>query len=113
MEEQRDVDVATPLTTSISGVRLSAQHAFNPNFNILPNRWVAGGFVQLQNTDRSGSGTMSTFEDQSYGAFVRAFVYEDIYVETAWAQVMQDNVISGVAGSSDESILSVQLGWEF
>ncbi|MEX3015864.1 tetratricopeptide repeat protein [Gymnodinialimonas hymeniacidonis] len=113
VEEQRDVDVATPLATNISGARLSAQHAFNPNFNILPNRWVAGGFVQLQNTDRSGSGTMSSFEDQSHGAFVRAFVYEDIYVETAWTQVMQDNVISGVAGSSEESILSVQLGWEF
>ncbi len=113
VEELREVDVANPFTTGIAGVRLSAQHAFNPDFNVLPNRWVAGGFVEIEQIDRENTFTMTEIEEQSYGAFLRAFVFEDIYVETAWAQVMQDATTSGVTTSSEESVVSVQLGWEF
>lgn len=116
IEEQREVDVPaffSPLTTNISGVRLSAQHAFNPNFNVLPNRWVAGGFVELERIDTENAFTATEIEEQSIGAFIRAFVYEDIYVETAWAQIMQDTTNFGFTTSTEESVISVQVGWEF
>lgn len=113
IEQLRDVDVATPTTTDIAGLRLSAQHAFNPAFLDLPNRWVAGGFAALEQIDRSGAGPMTEIEQFSYGAFLRAFVFEDIYVETGLATIMEDSTMGGVTLENDESILTVQLGWEF
>lgn len=116
IEEQRDVDLPAffdPVTTNIAGVRLSAQHAFNPNFNVLPNRWVTGGFVELERIDRENAFFTTEIEEQTIGAFLRAFVYEDIYVETALAQVTQDRTSFGFTDTFEENVITVQVGWEF
>ncbi|MBF9044869.1 tetratricopeptide repeat protein [Rhodobacterales bacterium HKCCE4037] len=115
VEEQREVDLPaffSPFTTGIAGVRLSAQHAFNPDFNVLPNRWVVGGFAELERIDRESEFTSVAIEEQSFGAFLRAFVYEDIYVETAYAHLTRE-IENGFPPSTDEQVFSIQLGWEF
>ena len=113
LEEQREVDIASPATTNITGLRLSAEHSFNPAFSTLPNRWVAGGWAGFEQTDRDIAASLTEIEETSFGAFLRAFVFEDIYVETAVAQVLQDSVTGGFTTETEESIVSVQLGWEF
>ena len=116
LEEQREVEGAAfsaPFTTTFSGVRVSAQHAFDPNFNVLPNRWVVGGFAGYELIDRQSNFSDTEIDETTFGAFVRAFIYEDIYVETAYARVARDNVTNGFASAIDENIFSVQLGWEF
>ncbi|MEJ6388133.1 tetratricopeptide repeat protein [Gymnodinialimonas ulvae] len=113
LEEQREVDITSPATTNTTGLRLSAEHAFNPAFSSLPNSWVAGGWAGLQQIDRDIAGSLTETDETSFGAYLRAFVFEDIYVETAVAQVMQDSVTGGLTTETEESILSVQLGWEF
>ena len=113
VEQLREVDVASPFTTDIAGLRLSAQHAFDPAFLDLPNRWVVGGFASLEQIDRENTATLIEIEETTLGAYLRAFVFEDIYVETGLAQITQDSVTGGVSSASDERVLTVQLGWEF
>lgn len=113
LEDQREVDIASPANTDTVGLRLSAEHSFNPAFSTLPNRWVAGGWAGLERTDRDIASSLTEIDETSFGAYLRAFVFEDIYVETSLAQVRQDNVMGGFATETEESIVSVQLGWEF
>lgn len=112
-EDRTELDVASPTELTTTSVRLSAQHAFDPAFQVLPNRWVAGAFAQFGQAELSSGGTTTDFEDQTYGAFLRAFVFEDIYIETTAAQVLEDATTSGITTSRDEVIYTLQIGWEF
>ena len=110
---RNQVNSATPADFTEASVRLSAQHAFDPDFQLLPNRWVVGGFAEAGQIDRVISGATTQFDEQSYGLWMRAFVFEDIYIETTAAQVMEDTTIGGVTTTRDELIYTFQVGWEF
>ncbi len=111
--ERTELDSATPTEFSSASVRLSAQHAFDPSFQVLPNRWVAGGFAQIGQAEQTVSGTVTDYDEQSYGVFLRAFVFEDIYIETAASQVFEDSTTGGVTTTREELIYTFQIGWEF
>ena len=102
----------TPLEFTEASVRLAAQHAFDVGWEYLPNRWIAGAFAETGETERVLSGATTTFAEQSYGLWLRAFVFEDIYLETAAAQVQEDTS-GAVTGTREEMIYTVQVGWEF
>ncbi len=111
--ERTEVDDATPDTITSASLRLSGQHAFDPAFQDLPNRWLVGGFVDVAEVESVIGGTTTMFDEQRLAVWMRAFVYEDIYVEGSAAQVMQDATTGGVTTTTDETILTVQVGWEF
>ncbi|WP_224814396.1 tetratricopeptide repeat protein [Hasllibacter sp. MH4015] len=111
--ERTQADDPTPDTFEGASVRLSGQYAFDPSFQLLPNRWVAGGFIEAGQVDQVVAGTATRLEQQRYAAFLRAFVYEDIYVESTVAQVMEDSISGGVTTPSEEMIFTLQIGWEF
>lgn len=111
--ERTEVDIASPLVFTEASVRLSAQHAFEVSFQALPNRWVAGAFAQVGQTDMIGGGVDREFDERSFGASLRAFIFEDIYIETAVAQVTEDMLEGGVTTTREELIYTFQVGWEF
>ncbi len=111
--ERTEVDDATPDTITSASLRLSGQHAFDPAFQDLPNRWLVGGFVDVAEVESVIGGATTMFDEQRLAVWMRAFVYEDIYVEGSAAQVMQDATTGGVTTTTDETILTVQVGWEF
>lgn len=113
VEEREELDILFPLVTSTAGVRLSAQHAFDPDFSALPNRWVAGAFAETEESDISNVFTDTRIVEDSYGMWLRAFVYEDIYVEAAAAMIAQDQTNFGFTTTTEETVYSVQVGWEF
>ncbi len=113
LEDREAVDSATADEFSTASVRLSVQHAFDPGFQALPNRWVTGAFAEIGQSERTLAGTVTEFEENSYGAFLRAFVFEDIFIETAAAQVMEDTTTGGGTTTRDDMIYTVQIGWEF
>lgn len=113
--ERRQRDTGFPLTTTEASVRLSAQHAFDPAFQTLPNRWVVGAFAESsQRTIEDDFFTDTEIDRQSYGAWLRAFVIEDIYVEVGASQVSEDSTFLFAAPTSrEEMIYTFQIGWEF
>lgn len=113
VEERNELGSGATSEFTSASVRLTAQHAFDPSFQVLPNRWVVGGFAELGQAERMSSGTTTDFDEQSYGAFLRAFVFEDIYIETTATQVLEDATTSGFTTTRDELIFTVQIGWEF
>lgn len=110
---RNELDTATPTEFTDASVRLSAQHAFDPAFQVLPNRWVAGAFAEMGRTDMVTAGATTQFDEQSYGLWLRAFVFEDIYVETSAAQVTEDTLAGGTTTTREEMIYTFQVGWEF
>lgn len=110
---RNEVDSATPTEFVEASVRLAAQHAFDPDFQNLPNRWIAGAFAEMGQTDMTASGVTTQFDEQSYGLWLRTFVFEDIYVETAVAQVNENTLVGGFTTTREEMIYTFQVGWEF
>ncbi|MBY4891495.1 tetratricopeptide repeat protein [Rhodobacteraceae bacterium N5(2021)] len=105
-----EVDAATPIEFTEASVRLAAQHAFDVEWDNLPNRWVAGAFAEMGQTEQDVGGITTDFDEYSYGLWLRAFVFEDIYIETAAAQVHEDTT---PGGTREEMIYTFQVGWEF
>ncbi|OAN84496.1 hypothetical protein A8B78_06460 [Jannaschia sp. EhC01] len=105
-----EVDAATPIEFTEASVRLAAQHAFDVEWDNLPNRWVAGAFAEIGQTEQDVGGITTDFDEYSYGLWLRAFVFEDIYIETAAAQVHEDTT---PGGTREEMIYTFQVGWEF
>lgn len=113
VSQRTEVDASNPTEFSEASVRLAAQHAFDVGWEYLPNRWIAGAFAEAGQTEQSVGGVTTDFEEQSYGVWLRAFVFEDIYIETAAAQVHEDTISGGVTTTREEMIYTVQVGWEF
>ena len=111
--ERSAVDTANDFELSEASIRLAAQHAFDVGWDYLPNRWVAGAFAEAGEVEQTSSGTVTDFEEQSYGVWLRAFVFEDIYIETMAAQVYEDATTFGFTTTREEAIYTVQIGWEF
>lgn len=105
--------VDSPDDYAEASVRLTAQHAFDVGLTHVPNRWVAGAFAEVGQAENTVSGTDFEIDTESYGAWLRAFVMEDIYFETGVAQVMEDSLTGGVTTSREELIYTFQVGWEF
>lgn len=110
---REEVNTATPTEFTEASVRLAAQHAFDVGWEALPNRWVVGGFAQAGQTEMILGGTPTDFDEHSYGLWLRAFVFEDIYIETAAAQVHEDALTGGITTTREELIYTFQVGWEF
>ncbi|ABD54593.1 tetratricopeptide repeat protein [Jannaschia sp. CCS1] len=110
---RNQVDAATPFDFTGSAIRLSAQHAFDIGWEALPNRWVVGAFAEAGQLERNDAGTITEFDEQSYGVLLRAFVFEDIFIETAAAQVNEDTLSGGTTTTREEMIYTFQVGWEF
>lgn len=110
---RNEVDSATPTEIVEASVRLAAQHAFDPGFAMLPNRWVVGAFGEMGQTDMTAPGITTQIDEHSIGLWLRTFVFEDIYVETAVAQVNEDSLTGGITTTREELIYTFQVGWEF
>lgn len=110
---RQEVDDPTPIEITEASVRLAAQHAFDVGWEHLPNRWIAGAWAEAGQAERIDGGTTTDIDEESYGVWLRAFVLEDIYIETTAAQVFEDSVTSGVTTSREELIYTFQVGWEF
>ncbi|GAB5446675.1 tetratricopeptide repeat protein [Gymnodinialimonas sp.] len=108
-----EVDAANPIEFTEASVRLAAQHAFDVGWENLPNRWIAGAFAEMGQTELVNGGTITDLEEHSYGLWLRAFIFEDIYIETAAAQVHEDAVTGGLTTTREEMIYTFQVGWEF
>ena len=109
-EETDDAFGGSTTVRDIRGARIAAQHAFDAPFANVPNNWVVGGCLDNQTLDTTGQMTTDT----TYGAFVRAFVVEDIYVELSANQIMTENDFGGGGTTNtEETILTIQAGWEF
>lgn len=113
--ERRQIDVTFPTTTTEASVRLTAQHAFDPGFQDLPNRWIVGGFAEVaQLNEGTGFFFDADTDRESYGLWMRAFVFEDIYVEAAASQITEQvSFGSFTSPATDETVYSLQIGWEF
>lgn len=110
---REEIDSATPTEFTEASVRLAAQHAFDIGWEALPNRWIAGAFAEIGESEQILAGTPTQFDEQSYGLWLRAFVFEDIYIETSAAQVHEDAVTGGFTTTREELIYTFQVGWEF
>ena len=113
LEEQEEQDTFFPQTTTIAGARLTAQHAFDPGFLDLPNRWLVGGFADVEETAIANDFFRTDIEETSYGVWLRAFVVEDIYLELGASQLTQDTTSFGFTTTTEETVYTVQVGWEF
>lgn len=113
LASRTEVDAAAPLELNEASVRLAAQHAFDIGWDALPNRWIAGAFAEMGQTEFISGGTTTDFDEYSYGLWLRAFVFEDIYIETAAAQVHEDAMTGGFTTTREEMIYTIQVGWEF
>lgn len=110
---RNQVDAATPFEFTEASVRLSAQHAFDVGWETLPNRWLVGAFAETGQIERNDAGTITEFDEQSFGVSLRAFVFEDVFIETAAAQVSEDTLSGGATTTREEMIYTFQVGWEF
>ncbi len=113
--ERTERDTSFPIDTTEASVRLSAQHAFDPAFQNLPNRWVVGGYAQaaVVTTD-FGFGSETEIDRRSVGIWLRAFVLEDIYLEAGTNRILEETDFGfGSTASRDEAIYTLQVGWEF
>lgn len=108
-----DAAAATSIDFTEASVRLAAQHAFDVDWDNLPNRWVAGAFAEMGMREQTNTGVTTDFDDHGYGLWLRAFVFEDIYIETAAARVSEDALTGGITTTREELIYTVQVGWEF
>lgn len=113
MYTREEVDAATPFDFTGASVRLSAQHEFDIGWESVPNRWVVGAFAQTGQLERNDAGTITEFDEQSYGVMLRAFVFEDIFLETTAAQVTEDTLSGVTTTTREELVYTVQVGWEF
>jgi hypothetical protein len=112
--ERNQVNTAFPIDTTDASLRLSAQHAFDPAFQNLPNRWVVGGFAELARQTRDdGFGFETEIDRQLFGVWMRAFVYEDIYLEAGASQLFEDTDFGFGTDSREQTVYTFQVGWEF
>ncbi len=108
--EETEEFFGPPVETTITGLRLSGQHAFEQDFLDVPNRWIVGAFADRRLTAQDGLDVT----DDTYGAWLRAFVYEDVYLELSAARLMSESDFGfGFVTERQETIMTVQLGWEF
>ncbi|MEJ6391784.1 tetratricopeptide repeat protein [Gymnodinialimonas sp. 2305UL16-5] len=111
--EEQETDEVNPETTELQGLRISAQHAFDQSLIDVPNRWVVGAFGDFETAEASSAFSMSETDTDYYGLWMRAFMFEDTFVEISAAQVIQDVTQSGTTTTTEENIYTVQIGWEF
>jgi len=94
--------------------RLAAQHTFDPGFEGLPRRWVVGGFGEVEQTHVDYSGFFEEdVKERAFGLWLSAFVTEDIFIETRATQINRKTGDDFFTFKEKETIMSIQLGWEF
>lgn len=95
-------------------LRLAAQHAFDPGFVALPRRWLVGAFGEIEETEIDYSGFFGeTVTENALGVWLRAFVTEEIFLETRATQINRETDDTFSIFEEEETIFSVQIGWEF
>jgi len=105
-EEENEFD--TTITTR--GLRLEALHTFDTGADFLPRRWELRGFAQHDWVEADYGGGSDEYTDMAYGGGLRAFVTEELFLEarSSWLEREFDY------GSVDEeTVYSLQIGWEF
>jgi tetratricopeptide (TPR) repeat protein len=93
-----------------SGLRLEALHTFDTGLDYLPRRWEVRGWALWQTVEEDFGGFFTDrFDETAYGAGLRAFVTQNFFVEGRAARMQRD------FGSftDEETLYSLQLGWEF
>lgn len=111
--EEEEFDTFFPITTTIAGARLSAEHAFDPGIGRAPNRWVLGGFAGRERSDLDDGFFAREIVEDGYGLWLRAFVVEDVYLELGASQLARETTNFGFTTTEEENVFTVQIGWEF
>lgn len=94
-------------------LRLAAQHTFDVGIAALPRRWVVGGFGEVEKTHIDYDGTFEQdVDERAFGLWLTAFVTEEIFVETRVTQI-NCKTKDFFTVEDKETIMSIQLGWEF
>ncbi len=88
--------------------RLDTTYFFSPSFNPSGRDWELNAFIQGDNETSTGS-----VEDDylSYGASVKSYVRNDIFLRLSARQIDRDSSIANQ--SRDDTVVSLTAGWEF
>ncbi|OYX26434.1 MAG: hypothetical protein B7Z10_03360 [Rhodobacterales bacterium 32-66-7] len=98
----------------VKTVRLSAQQAFDPGIKALPRRWVVGGFGQIESSMIDYGGFFDEdLTDRALGLWLTAFVTDEIFIETRATRISSTSEVFFGTFKEEETIMSIQLGWEF
>jgi hypothetical protein len=90
------------------GLRLDYSHRFDGPASFGGDDWRAGGFASVDWRDITEAGTPRDETLSAGGLFLRAGLGGDLFVETRASFLDRDG-----ANPASETVLSVQLGWEF
>lgn len=96
---------------SVNTLRLEAQHQFDTGLDLFERRWVVGAYGAVETTEGGLDDEDAT--RRALGLLLRAFVTRDIFVETSATRLSSSGDLGGGATGSDETLYSIQLGWEF
>ena len=97
-------------TVESFGLRLEAVHEFEVAWSPSPRDWKVSGFVQSDMADYTGAVPRSD-DILGAGARLRAFVYDDVFVETNVTWLERDS--DDDAFDDEETLVGIMVGMEF
>lgn len=93
------------------GLRVEALHSFDTGLSLLPRRWELRGFAQRDYLEFDyGGGFSDEAIDTAYGGGLRAFVTEDLFLEARGSRLERE---FDYGFTQEETVYSLQIGWEF
>ena len=108
-EEQ--IDVFANQYEQTRGLRLEALHTFDTGWQVLPRRWEARAWALREMTEQGDDfGVFTELTDTALGLGLRAFVTDELFVEARGARLERDFSFGFV---EEETVYSLQFGWEF
>jgi len=103
------VEEGSQVELAVQGARLEVLHRFEPGFVSVARPWEARGFLDYAEIEETVAGVTEDLTDTAYGAALRSFVTDDVFLELRATRLRREE-----AGSTtDESVYSLQVGWEF
>lgn len=108
-KENVDDGFSTYQTTR--SLRIEALHNFDTGWQVLPRRWEARAWALFASVEEGDdSGVFNDYDDTGYGLGLRAFVTDELFVEARGARLERDFDFGFV---DEETVYSLQVGWEF
>jgi len=91
--------------------RVDVSYQFGAPFGSSGRDWMLGGHVLHERAAVDGFRTSRTEDSMGYGGFFRAYITDGAYVEARATRVERNSSFPNFR--SDETIGSLQFGWEF
>jgi hypothetical protein len=103
----RGEEYGTSDRVTLHSAQIDLLHTFRVDAIALPRRWELRGTARVSDVEDDLSGDYS---ERLFGAGLRAFVTEDLFVEVQGARLSRD---FGPFFDTEETFYGLQIGWEF